>query len=112
MIADELKKIIKGDVLGDEKTLIKYSRDASLFEVKPEVVAFPKDVEDLKKLVSFVSQKSNVSGQLLSLTVRAGGTDMTGAPLTESIVLDMAKYFNRIKEIGDNYVLVEAGVFY
>ena len=31
----ELKKIIKGDVQVDESTLDTYSRDASLFEIRP-----------------------------------------------------------------------------
>ena len=39
---EELKNIIKGDVATDEKTLDKYSRDASIFEVQPKAVVFPK----------------------------------------------------------------------
>ena len=70
-----LKTIIKGDVLTDEDTLNLYSHDASLFEVKPQVVVNPKDTEDLKALVKFVSKnkKDNLS---LSLTGRSEGTDM------------------------------------
>ena len=42
-LISDLKKIIRGDVLADEKTLQEYSHDASLFEVKPQVVVYPKD---------------------------------------------------------------------
>ncbi|KKU98709.1 MAG: glycerol 3-phosphate dehydrogenase (quinone) subunit C [Candidatus Jorgensenbacteria bacterium GW2011_GWC1_48_8] len=89
MIAEELKKIA-GEIANDAETLEKYSRDASLFEIKPEVVVFPKDAEDVKKLVAFVG-KNKKKNKNLSLTPRAGGSDMTGGPLTESIVVD----FNR-----------------
>ena len=47
-ITNDLKNIIKGDVEANEETLAKYSKDASLFEVRPKVVVFPKDTEDVK----------------------------------------------------------------
>ena len=50
---EELKNIIKGEVSSSEKELSTYSRDASIFEVQPEVIAKPKDAEDIKNLVKF-----------------------------------------------------------
>ena len=52
-LKQELQALLKGDVADDENTLERYSKDASLFEVKPRVVVSPKDVEDIKKLVVF-----------------------------------------------------------
>ena len=110
MLTEEIGKMIKGEVAIDEKTLEKYSRDASLFEIKPEAVVFPKDAEDVKKLVNFVAANKR-RNKKLSLTPRAGGSDMTGGPLTESIVVDF-KHFNRIRMIGDDCAVAEPGVFY
>lgn len=90
----EIQALIKGEVANDEETLKRYSRDASLFEVKPQLVVFPKDKEDLKHLVLF-AQKHNIS-----LTCRGGGSDMSGGPLGGGIVLDMTRYFNKITEIS------------
>ena len=122
MLINELKKIVKGEVLADGETLKKYSRDASLFEVKPQVVVFPKDVEDVKELVNYVTLRQTQGASRLSLTPRSAGTDMSGGALGESVVLDFTKYFNRIKEIGylpvknwkevDGYAIVEPGVYY
>ena len=36
----ELRSLIEGDILSDEETLMTYSHDTSLFEVKPQVVVF------------------------------------------------------------------------
>lgn len=108
---EELKNIIKGDVATDEKTLDKYSRDASIFEVQPKAVVFPKDTEDLKDLVKFVNENKEKYPEL-SLTARSGGTDMTGGPLTESIVVEFDKYFNHIKNVGESSAIVEPGVYY
>ncbi len=111
MLFEELKKIIKGDVLADENTLKKYSRDASLFEIRPQVVVCPKDAEDIKNLVKFASQKPG-KDQMLTLTARSGGTDMTGGALTESVIVDVTKHLNRVLEIGEDYAIAEPGVFY
>ena len=100
---------LKGEVLEDEATLKFYSRDASLFEIKPQIVVFPKDVDDIKNLVVFVNKNLD---QKIHLTPRSAGSDMTGGPLGESIVVEFTKYFNHIKKIGDNYALTEPGVFY
>src|SRR3989344_6222529 len=108
---DELKQILKGDIAFDEATLKKYSRDASLFEIRPAAVVFPKDAEDLGRLGGWFA-KNKTQNPKLSLSARAGGSDMTGGPLTESIVVDFARYFNRIKEVGQDYAIVEPGVYY
>ena len=47
-LASELAKIIKGDVDATDETREFYSHDASLFELKPQVVVFPKDGEDVQ----------------------------------------------------------------
>lgn len=110
-IDSEIKKFFKGDVLSDEKTLIEYSRDASLFYITPQVVVFPKDADDIKNLISFVVQNKS-SNPGLSLAARAAGTDMSGGPLSESIIIEFNKYFNHIKEVGANFAITEPGVYY
>lgn len=107
----ELKKIIKGDVETDERTLDEYSHDASLFTVRPQVVVFPKDSEDVKNLVKFVNGRK-VDFPNLSLTGRSGGTDMTGGPLNESIIVSFTRYMNHINEVEDGYAIAQPGVYY
>ncbi|MDP2629163.1 MAG: FAD-binding oxidoreductase [Candidatus Harrisonbacteria bacterium] len=111
MVAEQLKSLVKGDVLSDEETLSAFSRDASLFELRPQVVVAPKDSEDIARLVNYVSEHSGSSSHL-SLTVRSGGTDMTGGPLSDSIVLDMSRSFNQILEVNSEYARTQPGVFY
>ncbi|MEK7453070.1 MAG: FAD-binding oxidoreductase [Patescibacteria group bacterium] len=111
-LKEDLKNLIKGDVFDDAKTLDIFSRDASILEVMPELVVAPKDVGDLKSLVKFVSERKKENPKL-SLTARSAGTDMSGGPLNESIILDFLKYFNKIKEVSDDgYAITEPGVFY
>lgn len=106
-LAEEIQNIFKGEVMDDETTLKKYSRDASLFEVKPKLVVLPKDAEDLKALVKWVSDNPGHS-----VTVRAAGSDMTGGPLNESIIADVTKHMNHIGESYGVNMVVQPGVYY
>lgn len=112
---DEIIKLIKGDVDVSVATLSTFSHDTSLFEVIPEMVTFPKDTEDISALVRYVQEKNkeNTEGiNKLSLTARSAGTDMTGGPLTQSIVVECMRYINNFISIGDDYAVVEPGMFY
>ncbi|MCB9806103.1 FAD-binding oxidoreductase [Candidatus Nomurabacteria bacterium] len=111
-LADDLSKVIKGEVLADNETLSKYSHDASLFEVRPQIVAFPKDTEDVSKIVSFVNEnKKNYKN--LSITGRSAGTDMSGGAINEGIILDFTRYFKKEDiSVKDLRAIVGPGIFF
>ena len=106
-LAEEIRKFFKGEVYDDEITLKKYSRDASLFEIKPKLVIFPKDTDDLKALVKWIGDNPGHS-----VTVRAAGSDMTGGPLNESIIADITKYMNHIGESYGAEITFQPGAYY
>ncbi|OGD90814.1 hypothetical protein A3E11_00280 [Candidatus Curtissbacteria bacterium RIFCSPHIGHO2_12_FULL_38_37] len=110
-LVSDLKKIVKGDVENDDETLRTFSHDASIFDVKPKVVVFPKNVSDVEALVKYVAENKKKDSSL-SLTGRSAGTDMGGGPLNESIIVNFQKYFTHIKSIKDKVGTVEPGVFY
>lgn len=105
------KDILNIETLQDNQTLKNYSHDASIFEITPEAVMYPKNKEDLKKIVNFVvkNKKTNPS---LSITARGAGTDMTGGAINDSMILDFTKYFNHLLEVGADYAITEPGVYY
>ena len=108
---EEIKTKIQGEVKLDEETLKIYSRDASIFEVRPQAVVFPKNVDDVKALVKFVSAQKQKDPSI-SLTARSAGTDMSGGPLNEGIIADFTAHFNAILGWGPNFVEIQPGVFY
>ncbi|MCL5016485.1 MAG: FAD-binding oxidoreductase [Patescibacteria group bacterium] len=110
-LKDNLKKIIKGDVEDSALAISEYSHDASLFEVKPQVVVFPKDAEDIENLVKFVNEHKKDDPNL-SLTGRSAGTDMSGGPLNSSIIVSFGRYFTKIGEVKNDSVQSQPGVFY
>lgn len=107
----EIKKQIEGEVFEDSETLEKYSHDASIFEVRPEAVIYPKNSQDLKNLVTWVS-KNKKKNNSLSITARSGGTCMAGGSINDSIILDFTQHFNRVLEVGKGMAVTEPGVYY
>ncbi|MDO8514826.1 MAG: FAD-binding oxidoreductase [bacterium] len=103
--------LIKGDALDDAETLRKFSRDTSIFERKPALVVSPKDADDVSALVRFATEAKK-RGENISLTARSAGTDMSGGPLTDSVVVSFTKYMNKMGEIGSDYAIAEPGVYY
>jgi FAD/FMN-containing dehydrogenase len=106
-----LKTSFKGDVDDSDAMLVKMSHDASLLEVKPRIVLFPKDAEDIKAVVHFVRVHKE-SYPDLSVTVRSAGTCMAGGPLGESIILDVTKYMHGILKISKEQATVLPGTYY
>ncbi len=110
-LRDDIAPLIKGDVSDMSDDLERFSRDTSIFKRRPSLIVSPKDAEDVSAVVRF-AYKARQYGKNISLTGRSAGTDMTGGPLTDSIVVSFTKYMNHMLEIGDNYAVTEPGVYY
>lgn len=110
-IKKQLQKILQGQVHDSRRIRDEFSHDASMFELLPELVIDPKDSKDVQKLVSYVSTKKT-DNPSLSITARSAGTDMSGAAITESIVLNMKKHFTTIHEVSSTSARTQPGVFY
>jgi len=110
-IQAELTKIFKGDIDVSEAALDTYSHDASLFELRPKVVVFPKDANDVKSVVRLVAANKQTQPDL-SITPRGRGTDMSGGAIGQSIVMDVSKYMNQLIEAGPEAAHVQPGMMY
>lgn len=104
MISDDLKRISKGEVFDDEWSKLVYSVDASHYSIIPSFVEFPLDVSDIVNLINYCKTKE------ISITPRGAGSGLLGQSLSNSIVLDMTKHFNKILDVGSNYVIAQPGV--
>lgn len=105
MLADDLVRVAKGEVLADDWNKHVYSVDASHYEIEPEAVVCPKDAHDVQEIIHYAfSRKIPVTG-------RGAGTGLLGQSLSEKgLILDFSKHMNQIIETGDNYVVVQPGI--
>jgi FAD/FMN-containing dehydrogenase/Fe-S oxidoreductase len=103
---DTLKNGLEGDLKYDPITLTIYSTDASVYKEKPLAVAWPRNLSDLRKIVSFANREKT------SITLRAAGTSLAGQVVSPGIIVDISKYMRRIIEVNSEemWVRVEPGV--
>jgi len=88
-----------------------YSHDASMFEIKPEIIASPKTAEDVAELVKFVAANKK-DNPALSITARSAGTDMSGAAINDSIIVDFNKHLTQLINIDATSAVVQPGMFF
>lgn len=110
-LAEELRGLISGDVSTDQNDKTTFSHDTSIFEITPSLIVYPKNSKDVEAVVRFIHEKKKM-GEDISITGRSAGTDMTGGPLTSSVVMSFTKYMNRIGKIEGEHAITEPGVFY
>lgn len=108
---EKLTPNFSGNIRADLETRTVFAHDASIFEAVPALVAQPASTADIQALVRFASEET-AAGRPVSLTPRAGGTDMTGGSITESIVVDLAASFNKIGDVEKKHIHVQPGAFY
>lgn len=114
---NELKNIIRGQVLTDEASLEHYSTDGSIFKMKPWAIVLPVSKDDIINLVKWVKEKKlEVRDELLktkfTITCRGKATDQAGGPLNEGIIVRFPGYLDKILEVGDDFIRVEPGAIW
>jgi len=111
---------MRGEVTDDAEVIAANSRDTSLFERIPALVVYPEDTDDVSTVVKEIA-RAREAGADISLAARAGGTDMSGGPLTTGVVVSFAKHMNKMGEVVlhedatngvAGYATTEPGVFY
>lgn len=106
----QLRAIFKGEIVTDRDRRGAYANDASIFELVPEAVLAPKDSKDIQKLVTFVTRHKTAYPKV-AITARSAGTDMSGGAIGNSLLVDMTKHFNKIKELSGNLLHTQPGVY-
>ncbi len=105
-IRDDLKGLLKGELLFDDLACVLYSTDASIFEVRPAGVVVPRDEEDVQALVRYAGEHQ------VPLVPRGAGTALAGESLGEGLIVDFSKHFRGILDVGADTVRVQPGVVY
>ncbi len=105
-LLEQLRQDLKGSLHFDQLMRTLYATDASVYRELPLAVAYPKDKEDIKKLIHFA--KANKT----SLIPRTAGTSLAGQCVGKGIVVDVSKHFTEIIEFNkeEQWIKVQPGV--
>ena len=102
----QLSTLLEGELHFDILLRKIYATDASVYKMLPLAVAYPKTINDIKKLIDFA--KTNKT----SLIPRTAGTSLAGQCVGDGIVVDVSKYFTKILnlDVVSKTVTVQPGV--
>src|SRR5687768_11883773 len=104
-IANYLQEHLSGDVLTSPKIRQYFSTDASVLEVTPSLVVYPKNVSDIRKVVRFSWQLAE-KGHVLPITPRGKGSDQAGAAIGRGVIMAFPAHMNRLLELDTKQKLV------
>ena len=105
-LATRLRERVKGEVRFDRLARTLYATDASIYEIIPLGVVFPKSTADV---IATVNECRDAG---VAIIARGGGTGLTGGAVGWGVQLDLSRYMNRIisLDLDARTVEVEPGV--
>jgi len=86
---------LMGEVTDNKSVLDQFSRDGSILTLKPELIVSPRVTNDIRKVARFAWQLAE-KGHKMSIAVRGGGTDQTGASIGNGIIINTFAHLNNI----------------
>ncbi len=92
-LVDALETRVDGDVRFDSYSRQLYATDASIYEVTPIGVVFPRSTDDVARVVSYCAERE------IPVLPRGGGTSLAGQTVNEAVVLDFTTYMDDVIDI-------------
>ncbi|TWU39238.1 FAD-binding oxidoreductase [Novipirellula artificiosorum] len=103
-VQDDLRGIVRGEVLCDPLSCQLYASDASVYQIIPIGVVRPQTVADVIATVQYAAE------QRLSIQPRGAGSGVAGESLGTGIVLDFSRFMRRITVEPDaTQITVQSG---
>ncbi len=97
----ELAEQLEGELSDAAGVRGAYATDASVYQVLPQAVVWPRHDADLEAIVRF-SREHNIP-----LIGRGGGTSLSGQAIGAGIIVDFSRHMNRVLQIDPERRLAE-----
>ncbi len=91
------------DIRFDDHTRQLYATDASIYQIVPQGVAFPKCIEDVTTLLPALQEAG------IPVTPRGAGTGLAGGAIGEGVIVDLARHNKLISELNVDARTVRVG---
>jgi len=102
-IVEDLSGSLQGELSCDPLTVGLYSTDASLYEMAPLGVVFPKHRDDVQAVVKYASE------QRIPIIPRGAGSGVAGESLGRGLLIDFSRHMRQVEWVGEESVRVQPG---
>lgn len=96
-IVQYLNQHLRGEATAATPVLRALSSDNSVLALKPQVAAFARSTNDIRRIARFVTQLAE-KNHSLAITARGGATSSTGATLGSGVILNLSAHMNQVLE--------------
>lgn len=103
-ISEDLAGAFEGEFRFDPLSLAMYATDASLYQLRPLGVAYPRHRGDVIALARYAQERD------VPLIPRGAGSGVAGGAVGRGLVIDFSRHMTEIESVGDETVRVQAGV--
>ncbi len=90
---EKIRRNIDGELRIDKISQILYSTDASIYQIKPIGVAFPRHLDDLQAIVQTCAEAK------IPITARGSGSSLAGQAIGEGLIIDCSRYLDLLVSI-------------
>ena len=103
---NDLRCFLEGEIRVDPVTRILYSTDASIYQIEPLGVIFPRSLDDINATVEIAAKYDT------PILARGAGSSIAGQAIGSALIVDCSRYLNHIIQINpEEYTAtVEPGV--
>ncbi len=103
-LVEDLTDAIEGELRVDRAAAAVFSTDASLYEIEPIAVVFPRQKRDVEVLAAYSADNG------IPLIPRGAGSGLAGGAIGRGIVVDFSRHMNRVLSIDGDRVRVQPGL--
>ena len=112
-LAYYLQEHLEGEVTSAVDVRQYFAHDASILQILPAVVVYPRNESDVRKSVRFAWQLAE-RGKKLPVTARGMGSGTSGAAIGSGAILVFPAHMNKLMALNTkkSFISVEPGVNY
>jgi FAD/FMN-containing dehydrogenase/Fe-S oxidoreductase len=105
-LVNALQRRITGEVRFDLTTRLLYSTDASIYQIEPLGVVFPRSVDELSAIVELAAHHR------VPILARGSGSSLAGQAIGNALIIDCSRHLNHEIEINPEQMIatVQPGV--
>ncbi len=103
-ITEDLTGLLAGEIRCDALTVPMYASDASLYQIAPLGVAYPRNRDDVVILAKYSAEAG------IPLIARGAGSGLAGSALGAGLIVDFSRFMRRVESIDGDTVRVQPGI--